>query len=149
MTKDRNSYYHWKVSYNMGLLVLNLILLGVNVGLMLRNPSHEQGVSAIGVIVAALAILVTLLIGWNIFSVVDFKSHLEEVERSQSVIEELKKEFSMQKDDIQNLKEELEQKINKVDEYANRLGGMLCAQDSSSHLDNGQGDRNPRSKIHL
>lgn len=60
-------------------LVLNVIMVCM---LCPRHISENNlGFDYMGVIVAALAALITLLIGWNIYSVIDMKNLKEETER--------------------------------------------------------------------
>lgn len=76
---------------NMCVLALNVLLLIVNVCILCREaPRQDLSFDYMGVIVAIFGVLVTLLVAWNIFSVVDFKSQLEKAERHRKEMDEIK-----------------------------------------------------------
>lgn len=58
-----------------------LVLSVVNIIVVCRcNPSSEITFDYNGIIIGALSLLVTVLIGWNIYSVIDFKKNVESLE---------------------------------------------------------------------
>ena len=85
-----------KINYAIWLSVISLILWFVVVMLWLFNVYEFSVVDSntfIGVTVALLALIVTFVVGWQIFNIIDVKAQVSE-------ISDLKKELKQQREDI-------------------------------------------------
>lgn len=88
-----------KVNWAIGLSVVALILVAIMFVLWCCNAGGFSAVSLdtfVGVTVALLAIIVTLVLGWQIFNIFELKNKIDEVN-------ELKKQFKEQQNNIQQL----------------------------------------------
>ena len=54
-----------------------------------KSLPRTSGLDYIGVIVAILTLLVTILIGWNIYTVIDFNKKKEELSKNEAVLSDL------------------------------------------------------------
>ena len=72
MTK--NIFTKWIWLFAIIVSIVNIVVV------CLSNPRTAVYFDYQGIIIGSLSILVTLLIGWNIYSVVDFKKNIESLE---------------------------------------------------------------------
>ena len=56
---------------------------------MCRSFPRIYGIDYIGVIIGILSLLVTILIGWNIYTVIDFNKKKEELSKNEAVLSDL------------------------------------------------------------
>lgn len=85
-----------KINYAIWLSAISLILWFIVVMLWLFNVYEFSVIDSntfIGVIVALLALIVTFVVGWQIFNIIDVKAQVSE-------IADLKKELKHQREDI-------------------------------------------------
>lgn len=88
-----------KANWAIGLSITAIVLSGVILFMWCCNAGGFTVVSLdtfVGVIVALLAIIVTLVLGWQIFNIFELKNKIDEVN-------ELKKQFKEQQNNIQQL----------------------------------------------
>lgn len=88
-----------KANWALILSVASLVIIVVIIGLWYFKSKEIAVVTLdtfIGVIVALLAIIVTLVLGWQIFNIFELKNKIDEVN-------ELKKQFNEQQNNIQQL----------------------------------------------
>ncbi len=89
-----------------------LVLSVLNIIVVCRcNPSSEITFDYNGIIIGALSILVTVLIGWNIYSVVDFKK----------ITESIKSEMDVLKNDTSNNIAQNSKRINEVSKEVSNI----------------------------
>ncbi len=106
----------WKINWlkvaNIGFFICNIILIGFNTHLLCNEyPRNENlGFDYLGVIVGIFSLLVTVLLGWNIYTVIDFKKKADELNKKvQKLNEESEKNTQMA----------LSKTEKKVDSYIN------------------------------
>lgn len=95
-----------KVNWAIGLSVVALILVAIMFVLWCCNAGGFSAVSLdtfVGVIVALLAIIVTIAIGWQIWAAMDLKSNIAKLDSRIQEIENLKKQFGQQQEKIEQL----------------------------------------------
>ena len=104
--------------------LLAIIVSGVAIAVTL--PRMELGIDYMGVIVAVLALLMTLIVGWNIFTALDFKkdviSRIEESRKASKT--DLQQHSALNKKDFENILEAMkrcERFCNKLDEAVELL----------------------------
>ena len=88
-----------KVNWSIVLSIVALIFVAIMFVLWCCNVGGFSAVNLdtfVGVIVALLAIIVTLVLGWQIFNIFELKNKIDEVN-------ELKKQFKEQQNNIQQL----------------------------------------------
>lgn len=88
-----------KANWAIGLSIAALLLVAIMFVLWCCNAGGFRAVDLdtfVGVIVALLAIIVTLVLGWQIFNIFELKNKIDEVN-------ELKKQFKEQQNNIQQL----------------------------------------------
>ena len=88
-----------KANWAIGLSVVTLILVAIMFVLWCCNAGGFSAVSLdtfVGVIVALLAIIVTIAIGWQIWAAMDLKSNIAKLDSRIQEIENLKKQFGQQ-----------------------------------------------------
>lgn len=73
------------------LAIYGLVLLSLILSIISLCNSHPctSGLDYIGVIVGILSLLVTILIGWNIYTVIDFNKKKEELSKNEAVLSDL------------------------------------------------------------
>lgn len=73
------------------LTICGFVLLSLILSIISLCNSHPctNGLDYIGVIVGILSLLVTILIGWNIYTVIDFNKKKEELAKNEAVLSEL------------------------------------------------------------
>ena len=71
------------------------VSLIMSVAALCRSLPCVMGVDYMGVIVGILALLVTVLIGWNIYSVVDFNKKKEELIAQEQIVKSLVLQISI------------------------------------------------------
>lgn len=69
-----------------GVVMLSLILSIIS---LCNSHPCTSGLDYIGVIVGILSLLVTILIGWNIYTVIDFNKKKEELSKNEAVLSDL------------------------------------------------------------
>lgn len=76
----KSKFDKWCIKYCWFLLIACIILTGIGLGIVIRLAPRGINLDFdyYGVIVGILSLLVTILIGWNIFSVIDLKRIKEE-----------------------------------------------------------------------
>lgn len=97
-----------KVNWAVGLSSFTLLVVVAIVGLWIFQTKEYAVVSLdtfVGVIVALLAIIVTLVLGWQIFNLFELKQKLEEMN-------DLKSKFDEQSEKIKKLSERVEHAMN-------------------------------------
>jgi hypothetical protein len=95
-----------KANRAIGLSVVALILVAIMFVLWCCNAGGFSAVSLdtfVGVIVALLAIIVTIAIGWQIWAAMDLKSNIAKLDSRIREIENLKKQFGQQQEKIEQL----------------------------------------------
>ena len=85
------TYNGWLFAANLVFAIINLI---VAICCLLPCSSKDCCLSSCEVIVGIFSLLVTVLIGWNIFSVIDFKAHTEEMKKNSNKVELMSMAFS-------------------------------------------------------
>lgn len=98
-TKESSSAVkRWYLIFNLVVLMINLLLVVANLILLSVNaPAKNLGFDYCGVVVAIFGLLVTLLVAWNIYSVVDFRDSSKKIEFLSAKVEELDKRTYKQK----------------------------------------------------
>lgn len=90
-------------------ICLSIIAIALSAIMFILWCCNAGGFSAVnldtfvGVIVALLAIIVTIAIGWQIWAAMDLKSNIAKLDSSIREIENLKKQFEQQQNDIKQL----------------------------------------------
>ena len=92
-----------KKNVGIWLSMFALIVSIINVFVVcIYNPRAEVEFDYQGIIVGSLSILVTVLIGWNIYSVIDFKKHVESLEfKTQAYKKDTEANFEKQSHEIE------------------------------------------------
>lgn len=96
-----------KANWAIGLSIAALILVAIMFVLWCCNVGGFSTVNLdtfVGVIVALLAIIVTLVLGWQIFNIFEMRHKLEEMN-------ELKSQFNLQSELIEKLKTKTEHRV--------------------------------------
>lgn len=68
------------------IIIASLIMSSIAI---CRSLPRIYGVDYIGVIIGILSLLVTILIGWNIYTVIDFNKKKEELSKNEAVLSDL------------------------------------------------------------
>lgn len=88
---SKENIKRWWRTYNGWLFAANLVFAIINLIVAIRClstcSSKDCCLSSCEVIVGIFSLLVTILIGWNIFSVIDFKAHTEEMKKNSNKVE--------------------------------------------------------------
>ena len=110
-TASKNSYW---MHISFYVFIANIVCLGFNIYYVCHwfpRVPNNLGFDYMGVIIGILSFLITLLIGWNIFSVIDFNKKVEVIiENNNKLKEERKvanKKFLKMKDDLDNLQADM------------------------------------------
>lgn len=81
----------WYKQCNTWLLILNVIFAISNLLILIFNAPREISKTLdfdyMGVIVGSFSLLITLLVGWNIFSVIDVKNLKNDMEENKAEVE--------------------------------------------------------------
>ena len=85
-----NACSKWILVVDLMLLIINIIIIS---WYLPSCPTMEYYFDYYGVIVGILSLLITLLIGWNIHSVIDIKSHVEKIKKYSTKVEKLNSDF--------------------------------------------------------
>lgn len=100
--KELNKKANWALILSVASLVIIVAIIG-----LWCFKSKEVAVvtldTFIGIIVALLAVIVTIAIGWQIWAAVDLKSNIAKLDSRIREIENLKKQFGQQQNDIKQL----------------------------------------------
>ena len=95
-----------KVNWAIGLSIAAIVAVVILILLWVCNVWNLSVIGIetfIGVIVALLAIIVTFVVGWQIYSTLDIKSIIKEYDVRIKEVEALKKQFMYQQDKIEQL----------------------------------------------
>lgn len=95
-----------KINCALTLSAMSLIIVIAIIGLWMLKSREVAVVTLdtfVGVIVALLAIIVTVAIGWQIWAAVDLKSNIAKLDSRIREIENLKKQFGQQQEKIEQL----------------------------------------------
>lgn len=118
--------------FNTLLLLANLVFAGFNLYYLCKDYPRTQDldIDYVGVIVGVLSILVTLLVGWQIFQNVDFSRRLKKIEA------EFERFNNDSRDKIQNYEVIINQKMDYMDSKAIDYTALLSMQrDAYGHID--------------
>lgn len=120
-TKERRgTKKNWSVIACAFILLLNLVLTGIVFILFCSHDSEQADTGYMGIIVAVLSVLVTLLIGWNIYSVIDTK--------------EISKIYSDRIARMEEDNKELNKKIRQMERRCDFFGKKILAIEMTEHL---------------
>lgn len=95
-----------KINWALILSVASLVIIAAIIGLWCFKSKEIAVVTLdtfIGIIVALLAVIVTIAIGWQIWAAMDLKSNIAKLDSRIQEIENLKKQFEQQQNDIKQL----------------------------------------------
>lgn len=67
------------------------------------------------VIISIFSLLVTVLVGWNVFSVIDFKVKMERIDKRSKQIDKISKEIGEMDDRLKKFEQEYYDRIKKVE----------------------------------
>lgn len=105
-----------KILGNWIMPILSIISAGLCIWAMCNYyPRLDLKVDYMGIIVGVLSILVTLLIGWQIFSTIDFNDRLSEINELKKDVENLQKQLSESNQFNSSIKFVSEASIYKLD----------------------------------
>lgn len=127
-----SGYINWKCVRKwlfQIIFFLNVVFLGFNIYYLCHYyPSlpKDLGLDYTGIIVGILSILVTILIGWNIFTVLDVKKEWKETQKKHRIFEEKMRYESVRiKQNIENISEKNLYTINTMYSYIDSLQGEV------------------------
>ena len=95
-----------KINWSLGLSITSITVIVILVIMWFCNVWELSVIGIetfIGVIVALLAIIVTFVVGWQIYSTLDLKSIIKEYDVRIKEVEALKKQFMYQQEKIEQL----------------------------------------------
>lgn len=95
-----------KANWALILSVASLVIIVAIIGLWCFKSKEIAVVTLdtfIGIIVALLAVIVTIAIGWQIWAAMDLKSNIAKLDSRIQEIENLKKQFGQQQEEIKQL----------------------------------------------
>lgn len=111
--KSIDKYSCWK-HLSFYIFMANIACLGFNmyyICIYFPRVPYNLGFDYMGIIVGILSFLITLLIGWNIFSVIDFNKKVEVIIENNNKLKEERevtnKKFLKMKDDLDNLQADM------------------------------------------
>lgn len=135
-----------KAKWAIGLSVVAIILSGVMLIMWCCNAGGFKAVELdtfVGVIVALLAIIVTIAIGWQIYAAMDLKSNIAKLDSRIQEVESLKEQFGQQQRTIDQLTLKTRHTISytwgkscvKEEDWFHAFRFLLASLDASLQLD--------------
>lgn len=135
-----------KANWAIGLSVVAIILSGVMLIMWCCNAGGFKAVELdtfVGVIVALLAIIVTIAIGWQIYAAMDLKSNIAKLDSRIQEVESLKEQFGQQQRTIDQLTLKTRHTISytwgkscvKEEDWFHAFRFLLASLDASLQLD--------------
>ena len=115
----KSVFRRWSKRYVCLLLIVNVVLAVTNIIVLSfsfpSNIANPYYFDYYGVIIGILSVLVTVLLGWNIFSVIDFRVKLEKVEKESEKIVEMSNKIDDMEKELKVFEQEYYDRIKKVE----------------------------------
>lgn len=96
MLKNKNNHCNEKIERGTFACILSGMAIFLSIVAIYTTRPFNWNLDFVGVIIMILTLLVTLLIGWNIFTALDLKRKVENIEKDVPKIKELKDKLEFQ-----------------------------------------------------
>lgn len=117
MSKELSTKHKWIIAIAILLSVVAITLSIVSI--CKTYPTQNQGLDYWGLILGVLALLITILVGWQIFSIINFQSAQKEIQDAKTSFQKAEEEIKTSRKEIVNLHDEARQLKDEAQTYYN------------------------------
>lgn len=107
MSKELSTKHKWIIAIAILLSIIAITLSIVSI--CKTYPTQNQGLDYWGLILGVLALLITILVGWQIFSIINFQSAQKEIQDAKTSFQKAEEEIRNSHNEIEVLHKEAEE----------------------------------------
>ena len=123
MSKELSTKHKWIIAIAILLSVVAITLSIVSI--CKTYPTQNQGLDYWGLILGVLALLITILVGWQIFSIINFQSAQKEIQDAKTSFQKAEEEIRNSHNEIKVLHKEAEELKDKAEEFYTKTAGSI------------------------